>query len=68
MKDITYETNQNVEPVIGQWYMTATGKLIKVIMIVHNENQIEKVIIGYLTGDRKHLSIEDWKILDLNEY
>lgn len=59
--------SQYIIPNIGQWYINVTGQLIKVIMVVHSDEQIEKVIIKYLNGDRKHISIDDWNLLNLSK-
>ena len=54
-------------PVVGEWYVKSTGKLIKVKMLSYLEEKIERVIIEYLDGSIQILAFNEWLTLDLNK-
>jgi hypothetical protein len=54
------------EPVIGAWYLSQTGKLMKVRMLLYSGHQIARVLIEYLDGSTQHVAIDAWNFLDLN--
>lgn len=54
-------------PVVGEWYVKSTGKLIKVKMLSHVEEKVERVVIEYLDGATQILSFSEWLNLDLNK-
>lgn len=54
------------EPVIGAWYLSQTGKLMKVRMLLYSGRQIARVMIEYLDGSTQHVDIHAWNFLDLN--
>jgi len=54
-------------PVVGEWYVKNTGKLIKVKMLAYNGQHIANVVIEYLDGSQHVLAFNDWLCLDLNK-
>lgn len=54
-------------PVVGEWYVKSTGKLIKVKMLVHAGHNISRIVIEYLDGTVQVLGFSDWLCLDLNK-
>lgn len=54
-------------PVVGEWYVKSTGKLIKVKMLSYLENKVERVVIEYLDGATQMLGFNEWTTLDLNK-
>ncbi len=54
-------------PVVGEWYVKSTGKLIKVKMLSYLEEKIERVVIEYLDGTIQMLAFNEWLTLDLNK-
>lgn len=54
------------EPVVGSWYLNQTGKLMKVRMLLHTEQQLSRVMIEYLDSSVKIVDIDAWNFLDLN--
>ena len=55
------------KPVVGEWYVKSTGKLIKVKMLSYLEQKIERVVIEYLDGTIQMLAFNEWLTLDLNK-
>ena len=54
-------------PTVGEWYVKSTGKLIKVKMLSHVEEKVERVVIEYLDGRSQMLNFNEWLNLDLNK-
>ena len=54
-------------PVVGEWYVKSTGKLIKVKMLAHAEEKVDRVVIEYLDGTTQILNFGEWLNLDLNK-
>lgn len=54
-------------PVVGEWYVKSTGKLIKVKMLSHVEDKVERVVIEFLDGTIEMLAFNEWLTLDLNK-
>ena len=52
-------------PVIGSWYMTATGQLIKVWASCFQGSDTSRVVIEYLNGRRLVLEASEWDALDV---
>jgi len=53
------------QPVIGSWYMTATGQLIKVWATCFHGDDTGRVVIEYLNGRRLVLDASEWDALDV---
>lgn len=53
------------KPVVGNWYMNMSGQLIKVWALGYSSGRLGKVVIEYLNGKRKILTIGDWWSMDL---
>jgi len=58
----------NIKPEIGSWYMNVTGQLIKVWAVAYSGKHLTSIVIEYLNGDRRIISSEDWKRLDLEAH
>jgi hypothetical protein len=58
----------NIEPEIGSWYMNMTGQLIKVWAVAYAGKQLSNIVIEYLNGDKRIISCQDWKRLDLEAH
>ncbi len=56
---------QNIEPEVGNWYMNMTGQLIKVWALAYHRGRLTTVVIEFLNGERRILSLADWNRLDL---
>lgn len=56
------------EPTIGAWYVNATGKLMKVKMMVYQQGKPSAVMIEYLDGSRQVIGIGEWTCLELNKH
>lgn len=56
---------QNIKPEIGNWYMNMRGQLIKVWALGFDGESLANVVIEYLNGEKRILSIGDWSQLDL---
>ncbi len=56
---------QNIKPEVGNWYMNVTGQLIKVWALAYHETRPCSVVIEYLNGEKRIVSIGDWNRLDL---
>ncbi len=56
---------QNIKPEVGNWYMNVTGQLIKVWAVAYHETRLCSVVIEYLNGEKRIVSIGDWNRLDL---
>lgn len=53
------------KPIVGNWYMNMAGQLIKVWALGYASGRPAQVVVEYLNGKRKIISISDWWSLDL---
>ena len=56
------------EPTIGAWYVNATGKLMKVKMMIYRQGKPTGVMIEYLDGVRNVVGMGEWTCLELNHH
>ena len=56
------------EPTIGAWYVNATGKLMKVRMMLYEQGKATGVMIEYLDGARQIVGMGEWSCLELNQH
>lgn len=54
------------EPNAGSWYVNKSGKLMKVRLLLHEQNRISRILIEFLDGMRISVDREAWKHLDLD--
>jgi hypothetical protein len=54
------------EPRAGSWYVNKTGKLMKVKLLLFNDEQLTKVLIEFLDGMRVTVNYDAWSNLDLD--
>lgn len=55
------------DPTVGAWFVNLTGQLIKVKLLMFNEDKLHCVLIQYLDGSTKLIDKEDWLCLNLNK-
>jgi len=53
------------QPRPGYWYISRTGKMMKVKMLRYGRDDIEWVLIQYVEGATHTISLSDWQCLDL---
>ena len=41
------------DPIVGSWFVNLTGQLIKVKLLMFNEQSLDRVLIQYLDGNTK---------------
>lgn len=56
------------DPIVGAWFVNLTGQLIKVKLLMFDEEQLHRVLIQYLDGSTKLIDKEDWFCLKLNKH
>lgn len=56
------------DPVVGSWFVNLTGQLIKVRLVMFNEQNMQRVLIQYLDGNTKLINKDDWFCLKLNKH
>ena len=56
------------EPVVGSWFINRTGKLMKVKLILFRHEEPIKVMIEFIEGQRKVVTVNDWYCLELNRH
>ena len=56
------------DPIVGTWFVNQTGQLIKVKLLMFNEEKLHRVLIQYLDGSTKLINNEDWFCLKLNKH
>jgi hypothetical protein len=54
------------EPVVSSWYLNQTGKLMKVKLVLFDQNTISRVMVEYLDGTLSIVDIKLWNFLDLD--
>ena len=58
----------NHQPVVGNWYMNKTGKLLKVKMLMYADTQPSSIVIEYLDGSRQIVDMASWSCLELHRH
>ena len=53
---------------MDSWFINRTGKLMKVKLIMYRHENPIKVMIEFIEGQLKVVSIEDWYCLELNPH
>ena len=56
------------DPTVGAWFVNLTGQLIKVKLVLFDEDKLHRVLIQYLDGSTKLINQEDWFCLKLNKH
>lgn len=56
------------DPIVGTWFVSQTGQLMKVKLVMFNEEKLHRVLIQYLDGTKKLINDEDWFCLKLNKH
>ena len=56
------------DPVVGSWFVNLTGQLIKVKLVMFDEQSVHRVLIQYLDGNTKLINKDDWYCLKLNKH
>lgn len=56
------------EPTVGAWFVNLTGQLIKVKLLMFDDEKLHRVLIQYLDGTTKLINQEDWFCLKLNKH
>ena len=56
------------DPIVGSWFVNMTGQLIKVKLLMFNEQSLHCVLIQYLDGSTKLIGKDDWFCLKLNKH
>ena len=56
------------DPTVGSWFVNLTGQLIKVKLVMFDQDQLHRVLIQYLDGNTKLINHEDWSYLKLNKH
>lgn len=54
-------------PIAGAWFVNLRGQLIKVRLLMYEEDKLHRVLIQYLDGTMKLINTEDWFCLKLNK-
>ncbi len=55
------------DPTVGAWFVNTTGQLIKVKLVMFDEDKLHRVLIQYLDGSTKLINSYDWLCLKLNK-
>jgi len=56
------------DPTVGSWFVNLTGQLIKVKLVMFDQDKLHRVLIQYLDGNTKLINHEDWSYLKLNKH
>ena len=56
------------DPTVGAWFVNLTGQLIKVKLVMFDEDKLQRVLIQYLDGTTKLINRDDWFCLKLNKH
>ena len=56
------------DPVVGSWFVNLTGQLIKVRLVMFDDQSMHRVLIQYLDGKTKLIDKDDWFCLKLNKH
>ena len=56
------------DPIVGSWFVNLTGQLIKVKLVMFDQDRLHRVLIQYLDGNTKLINHEDWSYLKLNKH
>jgi hypothetical protein len=55
------------EPTVGAWFVNMAGKLIKVKLIMFEQDKLHRILIQNLDGTTKLINEDDWSCLKLNK-
>ena len=55
-------------PVPDSWYVSKTGKVVKVRFLLYREGKLDAVIIENLEGRRNIIKLAGWHELHLSRY
>lgn len=47
------------DPIVGSWFVNQTGQLIKVKLVMFDEEKMHRVLIQYLDGSTKLINKDD---------
>ena len=56
------------DPTVGAWFVNLTGQLIKVKLIMFDNDELTRILIQYLDGSTKLINKDDWFCLKLNKH
>lgn len=56
------------DPIVGGWFVNLTGQLIKVKLVMYEQDKLHRVLIQYLDGTIKLINKDDWFCLKLNKH
>ena len=56
------------DPTVGAWFVNLTGQLIKVKLVMFEEEKLHRVLIQDLDGTTKLINKDDWFCLKLNNH
>lgn len=68
MSQITDTALSAHAPVINHWYMNPAGQLLKVAMLVYQHGRLANVVLAYMHGPHRLVTIEAWASLKLTRY
>lgn len=54
------------EPVVGNWYTTRDGELLRVRLAVYRHEYLSALLLEYLDGRRRIIASGDWYSLELH--
>lgn len=58
-----------MEPIVNKWYNTLTKKLLKVRLIMYNDDGVvDRVLLEHIDHTRHIIKADDWYALTLTEY
>lgn len=55
------------DPIVGTWFVNVTGQLLKVKLLMFNDDKLHRVLIQYLDGSTRLVDDEEWFCLKLNK-
>ena len=54
-------------PTVGTWFVTPTGQLITIKLVMYDGAKLHRVLVQYLDGKRKLMNRENWFCMKLNK-
>ena len=53
---------------VGTWYINLNNQFLRVWGVIYNQGIAEKVVLHYLNGNKKIITMEAWQNMELIRY
>ncbi len=58
----------NHRPETGAWYINMNNQFLRIWAVIYEQGEAKRVVLHYLNGSRKNISLKEWSQLELIRY